>query len=205
MFNKDLSPVRVASGPKRTAKILIFPGNSNNLLKISGYLSGRSLPRAGVVLPPRVRVAFLRGPRVLFLPVLWSPLSRVCGWPFSNYLKINQLQSALPQTLQKSSTPAVRHFVTPCKPITSTHRPRRPPRATDAFIDGPRRSSPLGDPAAPLLPGCSPILRSPAPPRGAGRVGPWSWRRCRAFLAQVCDLLGAGVISQGYLSFAEKS
>ena len=131
-----------------------------------------------IVIPPGLRLPF---------PLVYGCHStEACGLHYSNCLKLSQLQNALPQPLQKHSTPAVRPFATPCKPITSTHTPRRPfthgrhCRARMGFIDGTRMSSSLGAPATP-----HPTL--PAPPQ----------RRCREFLAQVYYLLGAGVFSQG--------
>ena len=123
-------------GPKRTAKILIFSGNSNNWLKISRYLSERPLS-------PGLRLPF---------PLVYGCHStEACGLHYSNCLKLSQLQNALPQPLQKHSTPAVHPFATPYKPITSTHTPRRPHRrplpARDNSVKTERRPINPGTPS----------------------------------------------------------
>ena len=79
-----------------------------------------------VVLTPRACDCYPPGLRLPFPLAHGCHSHEACGLHYSNCLKLSQLQSALPQPLQKHSTPAAHPFATPCKPITSTHTPRRP-------------------------------------------------------------------------------
>lgn len=168
-------------GPKRTAKILIFSGNSNNWLKISRYLSERPLS-------PGLRLPF---------PLVYGCHStEACGHLSSNRLKLSQLQNALPQPLQKFSTPAAHPSATPYKPITSTHSPRRPfthGRHCRARMDsstGPECFPPWEPQQLPYPPSTSTAQVGSVLGAGTGS----SWCRYATFLAQVQGVSGAGML-----------